>query len=778
MEGYKGISKLYLKFQKQRTILTIMGVAVAVAILFTMLTLYFSNFINERDAVRERADYELVFFPETDEQLAGIVNSELVKSAYNGRYYDVGSAGYVDGVLFVNTNNPFRMNKCYEKLTEKYGVKGNINQELAAYYLQGDKGSDVYITFILFFFVAVLFAVVTVGIIRNSIQLNMIEQIKDYGILRCIGATRGQLRTIIFVMGFLQEISGLILGMALGFVTSYIIGKISGIEAGLHIVPVLFVLVAFLGDLYFVMDENSKTVRKISPVDAVRGNLKAGKSKIKRRKAGIFGRVFGIDGAYAYKSLMANKGRFYKSVAVFSFGIAVCITLSVVIASANRQEKQLEKNYGEYQMYFYQPVDERLDVEAAKSWLPSYDSLDEIARDGSVSAVKPIYLASLYVADYENYSSKYNQKYVTYVNEELEFPFLSDDLETAEDRLHYSKINVYGCDAEELKGYDALLTEGTLDVSENGIVIVKQNLLPKGEADGWINLWESDYYNVTDYKLGDTINIVDFQMVRSLHDDYEKRQKELVEKDIVSDEQFEEIVLDLINQGMYKTYVVEGIVEYNKDKLELWSSGNASQMYLTALLPLDSYLDATGLGREDSNGVKYKLGSKLSDKLLHLMEDGPATYASCNKSNYVLDKTITEDTKKKTLYIQVFAIFMVIVTTINIINTSAGNLYIRRQELAQLRAIGVSKKRLCRIVCLEGIITAIAANVIGWVLGFGCLVPIRSALSVIYGAKLSYPIIAATVGLVVSVLVLCGSVYFPIKRMSNSVLDNLNAGGD
>ncbi len=778
MEGYKGLSKLYLKFQKQRTILTIMGVSIAVAILFTILTLFFSNFINERDKVRKQADYEMVFFPETDEQLAGIANSELVKSVYNGRYYDVASAGYVDGAVFVNTKNPFRINKYYEKITEKYGIKGNINQELAAYYLQGDTGNDVYITFILFFFVAVIFAVVTVGIIRNSIQLNMIEQIKDYGILRCIGATKWQLRTIIFVMGFIQEITGLIFGMALGLVTSFIIGKISGIKVGLHIIPILFVLVAFLGDLYFVMDENSKTVRKISPVDAVRGNLKAGQGKLKRRKEGIFGRVLGVDGEYAYKSLMANKGRFYKSVAAFSLGIAVCITLSVIIASANRQEKQLKKNYGEYQLYFYQPLSERCDIENAKSWMPPYDALDEIARDGSVSVVKPIYLAKFYVADYENYISKYNKEYLKYINEELDFPFISDYLETAEDMVHYSNINIYGCDEEEMKKYEDLLTEGTLDVSENGIVIVKQTLLPEGDDGEWINIWESDYHDVTDYKLGDTISVVDYQRAGTLYDDFLKQKAKLAENGTYCNDCFEEIVLDLIDKGMYKTYVIEGIVEYNKDKLELWHGGNGSQFYLSALLPLDSYLDATGLGMEDSNGVKYKLGSKLSDKIINIMTNGSVADFNCIMSDYVQDKAITGNTKKKLLYIQVFAVFMFIVITINIINTSAGNLYIRRQELAQLRVIGVSKKRLCRIVWLEGIITAIIANVIGWILGFGFINPIRSALNAIYGAKLSYPVIAAILGLVISIIVLCGSVYFPIKRMSNSVLDNLNAGGD
>lgn len=777
MKGYKELSKLYLKFQKQRTILTVMGVSVAVAILFTILTLYFSHFINERDKVREQADYEMVFFPETDEQLAGIVNSELVKNAYNGGYYDVGSAGYIDGAVFVNTKNPFRLNQCYRKLTEQYNIKGNINQELAAYYLQGDKGNDVYVTFILFFFVAIIFAVVTVGIIRNSIQLNMIEQIKDYGILRCIGATKGQLRIIIFVMGFIQEMAGLIFGIALGLIMSFIIGKISGIEVGLHIIPIMFVLVAFLGDLYFIMDENSKTVRKISPVDAVRGNLKIGKSTLKSRKAGIFGRVFGVDGGYAYKCLMANKGRFYKSVAAISFGIAVCITLSVVIASANRQEKQLKKNYGEYQMYFYQQVSEELDIDYAKSLLPTYDVLDEIARDGSVLAVKPIYYAQLYVADYENYIGKYNKEYVDYMNDKLEYPFLNY-FENQEAMVCESRINIYGCDEEEMKEYENLLMEGTLDVSENGIVIVKQGLLPEREGDGDMNPWQSEYHDITDYKLGDTISIIDYQTAQPLCDAFYKKLKELAKNKIRSDDTFGEILLDLIDKRMYKTYVIEGIVEYNKDKLELWQDYYGLEPYMSALLPLDNYLDAMGLGREDSNGVKYKLGSSLSDNIIRLMTDGPATYTYCHKSHYVQDKVTTDNTRKKMLYIQVFTMLMVIVTTINIINTSAGNLYIRRQELAQLRAIGVSKKRLCRIVMLEGIITVIIANVIGWILGFGCLIPIQDVLNVMYGAKLSYPVITAALGLVISIIVLCGSVYFPIKRMSSGMLDHLNAGGD
>ena len=60
MENYTKLSIKYLKFQKKRTILTILGVALASGILFVILTLYFSNFINTRDALRKQADYEMM----------------------------------------------------------------------------------------------------------------------------------------------------------------------------------------------------------------------------------------------------------------------------------------------------------------------------------------------------------------------------------------------------------------------------------------------------------------------------------------------------------------------------------------------------------------------------------------------------------------------------------------------------------------------------------------------------------------------------------------------
>ncbi len=58
------------------------GVAFAAGVLFVILNLYFSNYINQRDNLRKEADYEIVFFPETDEQAANIINDDSMRRTY------------------------------------------------------------------------------------------------------------------------------------------------------------------------------------------------------------------------------------------------------------------------------------------------------------------------------------------------------------------------------------------------------------------------------------------------------------------------------------------------------------------------------------------------------------------------------------------------------------------------------------------------------------------------------------------------------------------------
>lgn len=776
MNSYNQLSKLYLKFQKKRTILTILGVALAAGILFMVLTLYFSNFINERDALRKEADYEMVLFPENETQIAEIVNESWVKSAYKGKYYITASNTYLENALYLNIKNPYKINDYFKKVTKTYEIDGEINEALASYYLQGDSGNSTYIICLMFLFMAVIFAIIGVGIIRNSIQLNTLEQVKDYGILRCIGATQGQLKSIIFLIGFWQELIGLIAGMFLGYIAAFFVGMTKHIKVGVHIVPVAFVTIAFIGDLLFVMSENSKLVKRLTPLEAVRGRLSVKKQKIKARKRGLFGRIFGVEGEYAYKSLMANKGRFFKSVASFGLGIAAFIIISIAFSTVNTAFNMIYDQFGEYELYFFNSINAYQDVDMAKRNLPTYDLLEKLTECEEVGESKAVYAATMYVADIDDYLAHYDDDIVenAYAGEHImsaRYAWESQD----DKRIAYatSSIDLYGYSEDEYAAYQSLLVDGTLDVSENGIVIVQNELCYPKNIDDALGM---EYYKMSNYQVGDTIDIVDLERFQAL---YNEKYAEFVSDNPYKVEETEhfsgEVYLDcwqqLIDEGAYKTYTIEGIVQYEKEKM-------AMSMTMTAIVPLENFCRMTGTSEGESVGVKYKLKKyKLSEEtaslILSLMADG-----NCMTSYIVYDLYTLEMTKKTMGYVVIAIIFIVTMSSINIINTSASNLHLRRQELAQLRVIGVSKNRLIYIVMLEGIITTIVANLLGCALGFGAIIPIRKAVDTIFHTSLQYPTMAAVIGLLFSSAILCGSIYVPIKRMSKDVLEDLNAGGD
>lgn len=124
-------------------------------------------------------------------------------------------------------------------------------------------------------------------------------------------------------------------------------------------------------------------------------------------------------------------------------------------------------------------------------------------------------------------------------------------------------------------------------------------------------------------------------------------------------------------------------------------------------------------------------------------------------------------------------IFVVTMTALNIMNTTASSLYLRRKEFAQLRVIGMSKKRLTKMVMLEGVIATIVANIIGIIIGvllsYGFF---RLVITSLFGYKYSVSVLGIGIGMVVSVLILCGSVYLPLRGLKQDVAADLATGGE
>lgn len=764
MENYKSIALRYLKLNKRRSMITVLGVAFTVLVLYILLNAGFSYLDMEKDKVLKEANYEMIFYTETTEQIKSIRSDPVVKTAQVGGWYVENQEKSYEQALFVTGDSPYHIDKNFQYLRDTYGIDGKLNQDLAGFYLQGYEGNDTYVLILILLLISYIFAIFGVGVIRNSIQLSLFEQIKDYGNLRCIGATEGQLKSVIYIQGVALELWGILVGVGVGQLGMSLASLFLTVEMKFHVLPVFLIIIAYLVDLYFAMEENCKLVTGMSPVSALRGEFRIRKEKIKRRKKSLYGKLFGLEGDYAYKNLMRNPGRFYKNVGAMFLGIAALIAFLGVSNSVGKYYDLMDKMFQYYQVYYCDSLSVDQTIDNVQKNIPTVEYFKEVGEVNAVQSAKKMYQAEVVVASTENL--------LNHLLDESGFPVDMQDYNMDEKTLDsiyegWSRINCYGYDKEDYARLEDTLIEGTLDVSENGIVL----------ANGISILWADENSlgymlrdcTFSDYKVGDTIDIVDTEKMRDM---MVKRLEEASNADETGyyPRIFAECKEELIKQGAYKTYVVEGIVKQDCNIM-------THEGTISIILPLDKYYSLTNTDQSYVTGMQYHIDGDLSENDIMLMQSTSMTGA-CLESDYVYMVEGIGSFKILLKYFLVFAVFLVIVTSVNIINTTASNIHMRRKEFAQLRVIGVSEKRLMKMVILEGVITTVAANFWGILIGNLVSYLFFLFVNMVTGIEYSIPWAGMIIGLIFSVAVFCGSVYVGMKTMKQNMAIDLAASGE
>lgn len=814
MTDYKKLAAYYLKANKKRCVITIIGVMITVIVLYAGLNIFYSYMLQQQKDVRKEADYEIVFLTDDQETLSQIASDDRVTQAYTGKYVVSewetinGTDGkYVekiyDNALYVNTGHPYKMAKIMEEMTTDYGVNAELNWNLSTWYLQDmDEGFAVILIVVLL--VAYIFAIFAVGVIRNTIQMFTLEQVKDYGILRCIGATKGQLSGIIYRMGAMLEIAGLLAGIVMGGIASMILGFIFKISAGFHIIPMIPILITYLGDMYFVMRENAKLVTKMTPVSAVRGEYRIKKEKLRRHGGGLMGKIFGIEGAYARKSVLRNKGRFIKTVTAMVFSISAIVLICSCWGQLRKYWKSTDERYGDYQINLTSYSSSTTSLEEAQSTLPSVEVFRELSRNSSVEASKKVYACRADLVDADSYTGKITDEFRTkvtmghyygvYMDKLNETDGTSDDKDPeATGGVAESMVNstdVIGCDDSDLNDLTKYLKAGTTELSENGILVV---------AGGSFNSWDLEetedtndtlydktyHFDTYHFELGDTVQLVDFALYQKeclkakekIDQEYEKLQETATEdgdsegstvgngEDRTSVRQeyaeYKKIKDKLIAEGHYKTYKVEGILDLGT---QVFGETADRQIYMRQ----NDYFDLTGYGENDIAGMKYKVNldsvsaSSVTDMLSYI---GDSLYGESMQLCVYLKSFVR--------YAIAAVLFIFVLSSVNIVNTTAGNLHLRRKEFAQLRVIGMSRKRLLKTVMLEGVMTTVVANVLGFIIGIGLSYGVFMYLNMVIEAGKSIAWWAFGVGLVASGLIICGSIWLGIRDLPVAMVEDL-----
>ncbi|MDE7367771.1 MAG: FtsX-like permease family protein [Lachnospiraceae bacterium] len=830
MTSYMMLAIRYFQQNRRRSLITVIGAAITVLVLYTGLNLTYSFLLHTREAEREKQDYEFVLFTEAQTEIEEILKDSRIKSAYVGSYYERHTETVYSNALYINTTNPYRMNTVLNDLEETYGISGEYNNTLASLYMQGPDGSFVVVIILFTILVCYIFAIFGVGIVRNAIQLSMLENIRDYGNLRCIGSSSHQLKQIVFLQGLIMEGIGIILGSILGTIASMIIGValnrlgIINMHAGFHLLPFFVIAVVFIFDLFFIMGENVKLVSRMSPIAAIRGEYEIKAPKIKERKQNVLQpliqKLLGIDGEYALKNVLRNPRRFGRTIVTLVFGITAFMGIVSIAQSFAVMEKKKFEEYKYYQLYFENVLEKDETIEMVETSLPSVKILAELSDLEEITDVKRMYSAESYTSSPEVVYSHMSEEFLaTDTGQGVESLYAASQKEEPSSLILSTLQGVacYGYDEADIMRYQPVLVDGTLEVSSQGIILVNRVRTENSYEDvvTGTDLYETVHVAYTDYKVGDTIELLDIgELHRRLDDsleeleeefhnavwelnqnsvDYEQMIKEL--KDEYSEKKellVAECEEQLAEEGLYKTYTIEGIVSEDVNL----SERSYTDEILRVIMPLDTYFDLTGTKETEPTGMMFRvkgnsLGSRQLERIVSEINQTNMESAgdsgmrsvfdsSCDISEYM---NLLQEIKSITGILAgafMVVLFILLMFALNTVNTTASNLYLRRKEFAQLRVIGISKRRLMRIVMLEGIMEALIADVLGIVFGTGLCYGLFRVLDVMipfYRYEFSFPYGMAVVGVLLSVLLLCGSIYFPLKGLGNDLADGLKADG-
>ncbi len=191
--------------------------------------------------------------------------------------------------------------------------------------------------------VCIIIIVSSVFCIKNSFDISITEKIKQYGMLKSIGATKKQIRKNVFFEASILGIVGIVFGLLFGLLASFILIKVSNyflkdmLATDLKLIfsfsyfACLIAIALGIVTVYFSAFKSAHKASKISPISSLRnsGEIKIKGNKLKSPK--LINRFFGIGGEISYKNIKRNKKKYRTTVISLIVSIFVFIALSTFI---------------------------------------------------------------------------------------------------------------------------------------------------------------------------------------------------------------------------------------------------------------------------------------------------------------------------------------------------------------------------------------------------------------------------------------------------------------
>lgn len=291
------------------------------------------TYVNEKD-INDKAD---IYVRYTKLGIKNYYKTTANILGVNPDYYE-----YIFSYSSINKDYELKFNEVYNN--KKYNEQKNndlVNLESNMF------GNNTLIGLLKAVIVVIIIIIFTsVFCIKNSFDISITEKIRQYGMLRSIGATKRQIKKNVYYEALILSFIGIPLGIILGLLATLILVIVSNyllsisfddnfkLTFTLSFLSILFSILLGFITIYLSAFKSAKKASKITPITAIRNNeeIKIKKNKIKTPK--IINLLFKIGGVISYKNLKRSRKKYRTTVISIVVSIIVYLAVNSFISIA------------------------------------------------------------------------------------------------------------------------------------------------------------------------------------------------------------------------------------------------------------------------------------------------------------------------------------------------------------------------------------------------------------------------------------------------------------
>ncbi len=604
--------------------------------------------------------------------------------------------------------------------------------------------------FIMFGTLIGLVVLSTIAVIYNAFHIAVLERIRQFGLLRTLGATPRQVRNLVLREATVLSAIAIPLGLAIGWGGLWLAIWLMT-HNGMNILQMNTFKLTFhwwiiggsvavgLFAVYIAAWLPARKASSVSPVEAAKGAGSIVRETYRKLRIPSLLQVMGVEGKMASANIRRNKAKFR----ITTFSIAVSITLFLVFHYFTQQALDLSVDTTEntkiaFEVYPYSGgVDENGNPRTAVG--QDRLSAEQIARIKAIDGVDEVY------GHYGSYGMD------SWLDPNLLNKSIFEKTNTMTQDMQWqgtdfnsvmTEFRIY--DEARLAASKEYLVEGTADpekLTADNSVLVIQTVKPYIRSSQ-----KRIQYEITRLKVGDTIRV---------------RYQDANGNPVIREAKVGGILSQSPFDAPYQENVLVAIGtpttirELMADPATPADSSDSSVLYGVQIAIKDG---------ADTDTIKAALESFISD-----------IPTGAQLIDIVSEK---KEQRQFALQMQIFVYgFLIIIGTIgslNIINTVQTNLLLRRREIGLLQSVGMTLGQVRRMASAEGVWFGVIGGV--WGIGFGALISyfLYRQLNDLQGLPFIFPWTAALVATGCAIAVGLLSVQGPLRRMNKtSLIDRL-----